>query len=39
VDSITEKDKAEKACAVEGRGFEGNCASSWVSRPYSFSGF
>lgn len=31
VDSIAEKDKAEKACSVEGRGFEGNCASSWVS--------
>ncbi len=31
VDSITEKDKAAKACGAEGRGFEGNCASSWVS--------
>jgi cytochrome c oxidase assembly factor 6 len=30
VDSITEKDKAEKACSAEGRGFETNCASSWV---------
>ena len=31
VDSISEKDKAAKACTVEGRGFEANCASSWVS--------
>lgn len=31
VDSISEKDKAAKACAVEERGFEANCASSWVS--------
>jgi hypothetical protein len=31
VDSISEKDKAAKACAVEGKGFEANCASSWVS--------
>lgn len=31
VDSLSEKDKAEKGCAVEGRGFEANCASSWVS--------
>ncbi|KAE9369066.1 hypothetical protein N431DRAFT_379814 [Stipitochalara longipes BDJ] len=31
VDSITEKDKAEKACSPEGRGFESNCASSWVT--------
>jgi cytochrome c oxidase assembly factor 6 len=30
VDSITEKDRAEKACSAEGRGFEMNCASSWV---------
>lgn len=30
VDSIIEKDKAGKACASEGRGFETNCASSWV---------
>jgi cytochrome c oxidase assembly factor 6 len=30
VDSIKEKDKAEKACSTEGRGFEANCASSWV---------
>jgi Cytochrome oxidase c subunit VIb len=32
IDSIGEKDKAEKGCASEGRGFEANCASSWVSR-------
>jgi hypothetical protein len=31
VDSITEKDKAERSCSVEARGFEANCASSWVS--------
>ncbi|KAF4634251.1 hypothetical protein G7Y89_g3856 [Cudoniella acicularis] len=31
IDSITEKDKAEKGCASEGRGFEANCASSWVT--------
>lgn len=31
IDSITEKDRAETACAVEGRGFESNCATSWVS--------
>jgi cytochrome c oxidase assembly factor 6 len=31
VDSIGEKDKADAACKVEGRGFEGNCASSWVT--------
>jgi len=31
IDSITEKDRAEKACAAEGRGFEANCASSWVT--------
>ena len=30
IDSITEKDMAEKACSTEGRKFEGNCASSWV---------
>jgi hypothetical protein len=30
VDSITEKDKAERLCSVEARGFESNCASSWV---------
>ncbi len=34
MDSITEKDKAEKACSVEGRGFENNCASSWVRLPH-----
>lgn len=31
IDSITEKDKAEKACAAESKGFESNCATSWVS--------
>ncbi|KAH6677102.1 cytochrome oxidase c subunit VIb-domain-containing protein [Halenospora varia] len=31
VDSLTEHDKAEKGCAKEGREFEGNCASSWVT--------
>ncbi|KAF8860993.1 hypothetical protein BDZ45DRAFT_295377 [Acephala macrosclerotiorum] len=31
VDSIGEKDKAGKACAAEGKGFEANCASSWVT--------
>ncbi|CAG8977146.1 hypothetical protein HYALB_00003367 [Hymenoscyphus albidus] len=31
VDSITEKGKAEKACSTEGRKFEANCASSWVT--------
>ena len=31
VDSISEKDKAEKGCADEGTTFEANCASSWVS--------
>jgi len=31
IDSIGEKSKAEKACAKEGRGFEANCASSWVT--------
>lgn len=31
IDSIGEKDKAAKECAVESRGFEANCASSWVS--------
>lgn len=30
VDSIKEKDKAAKACAAEAKGFEANCASSWV---------
>ncbi|PSS08942.1 hypothetical protein M430DRAFT_146398 [Amorphotheca resinae ATCC 22711] len=31
IDSISEKDKAAKTCAAEGRGFEANCASSWVT--------
>jgi len=31
IDSISEEKKAEKACSAEGRGFEANCASSWVS--------
>ncbi|TVY90234.1 Cytochrome c oxidase subunit 6B-like protein, partial [Lachnellula willkommii] len=31
IDSIGQKDKAEKECAGEARGFEGNCASSWVT--------
>ncbi len=31
MDSITDKVKAEKVCGAEGKGFEGNCASSWVS--------
>ena len=31
IDSIKEKDKAAKECATEGKGFEANCASSWVS--------
>ena len=30
IDSISEKDKAEKGCSAEARGFESNCASSWV---------
>ena len=30
LDSIAEKDKAAKVCAAEGRGFEANCAESWV---------
>lgn len=30
VDSITEKDKAAKACSTEAKGFETNCAASWV---------
>jgi cytochrome c oxidase assembly factor 6 len=34
IDSITEKGKAEKACGKEGKGFEGNCASSWVSSAF-----
>ena len=36
IDSIGEKDKAEKACASEARGFEANCASSWVSGYFLF---
>lgn len=31
VDSLSEKDKAEKGCASDGRAFEKNCAASWVS--------
>ncbi|TVY42812.1 Cytochrome c oxidase subunit 6B-like protein [Lachnellula subtilissima] len=31
IDSIGEKAKAEKECASEARGFEANCASSWVT--------
>lgn len=31
IDSLTNKDAAEKACGVENKGFEKNCASSWVS--------
>lgn len=31
VNSISEKDKAAKECPAEGKGFEANCASSWVS--------
>ncbi|KUJ15105.1 uncharacterized protein LY89DRAFT_649772 [Mollisia scopiformis] len=34
VDSITDKDKAAKACSAEGRGFEANCASSWHQVTY-----
>jgi len=30
IDSLTEKDKAEKGCAKESRNFEVNCATSWV---------
>lgn len=33
IDSIGEAKKAEKACGKEGKGFEGNCASSWVCIP------
>lgn len=36
VDSIGEKDKSAKACGEESKGFEANCASSWVSG-FSFS--
>ncbi|KAG4428326.1 hypothetical protein IFR05_016193 [Cadophora sp. M221] len=32
VDSLgADKAKADKACSSEGRGFESNCASSWVT--------
>jgi hypothetical protein len=31
IDSLTNKDAAEKACGTENKGFEKNCASSWVS--------
>jgi len=32
IDSLgADKSKADKVCAAEGRGFEGNCASSWVT--------
>ncbi|RQM08248.1 hypothetical protein DH86_00001448, partial [Scytalidium sp. 3C] len=31
VDSLKEKDKAAKACSSEGKAFEANCASSWVT--------
>ena len=37
VDSISEKDKAERACAVDGRGFEASCAASWVSVLYFYA--
>jgi len=30
VDSIKEGEKAAKECAVEGKAFEANCATSWV---------
>ncbi|KAI9642418.1 hypothetical protein NHQ30_009223 [Ciborinia camelliae] len=30
IDSITENVKAEKSCGKEARGFEKNCATSWV---------
>lgn len=36
IDSLTNKDAAEKACGAENKGFEKNCASSWVSF-YAFS--
>jgi cytochrome c oxidase assembly factor 6 len=35
VDSIKEESKATKECGVENKGFEANCASSWVSAGYS----
>jgi len=31
VDSIREKDAAEKACGTESKGLEKECAASWVS--------
>ncbi len=31
VDSIRNKEEAEKACPQEQKELEGNCASSWVS--------
>jgi cytochrome c oxidase assembly factor 6 len=31
VDSLSEKDKAAKGCPAEGKAFEANCATSWVS--------
>ncbi|KFY74849.1 hypothetical protein V499_05147 [Pseudogymnoascus sp. VKM F-103] len=31
IDSLTNKDAAEKACGAENKGFEKNCASSWVT--------
>jgi cytochrome c oxidase assembly factor 6 len=31
IDGITEKAKADKECSREVKGFEANCASSWVS--------
>lgn len=37
LDSIKEKDKAAKLCAVETRNFEANCASSWVRRIFTVS--
>ncbi len=30
VDSIREKERADGACGVEGKGFEKDCAASWV---------
>jgi hypothetical protein len=31
VDSIKEEQKAVQECSLEGKGFEANCATSWVS--------
>jgi hypothetical protein len=39
IDSITEKDKAEKFCSGEGMKFEANCASSWVSTLFGVAVF